>query len=339
MTRPTIGGRYHRAAHAAFIEGAIRQDPNSIAAVVDALASLREAVNLNPLYGRGLNELAYTKVLEAVLGLTDIGAALGEADALSQQALDLDGDHDYTAHWSRAFYHQKIGEYAQCLQSFADAERLFKSHTDPMDRRSGLMMEYAEALADARLFGGVQQTQDYKGDTVDVIAKAKEAIHKAMTPPDWYYWIAAYVHYADGDLNEALSQLDSMAEQPGALIDSLLLRAQILQEQGNTAEADQVLAQWAQLKGDQQQAEEQALTAVPPEVLNTLNIVPSAAQGLAAAVIGAELRELSKLGQAPPEPTDAALQWRQALREVLEKNTGVLEEKGINLDLRPPSSD
>jgi hypothetical protein len=119
------------------------------------------------------------------------------------------------------------------MREFETAERLFKSHTDPMDRRSGLLVEYGEALV-------------YSG-TPENIKLGIEKIEKALTPPDWYYWVASFAYYADGQLEKGREYQDKMKSRPGDpdfLFPALLTRAAILEELNDRDGAREAMVQY-----------------------------------------------------------------------------------------------
>ena len=228
-TRPLDrNGTYNEAAHLKFLEGARDQNPVSAAAINSSIDALTEAVRMNNgNYARALAELAYMKIVGVYSGVItgiDPQAWISEALEASEEAVRL-GEQDYITHWVRGFVLCNTGfddDKSDGFRSWEKAEELFKNKTDPSDRRSGFIMEYAEQLA-------------LEGRH----AEALEYAEKALRIPDWFHWIAAFVfHHHDDKLDLALHHINEI-QKPDQLLEVELLRSTILEKKIKRGDPDQ----------------------------------------------------------------------------------------------------
>lgn len=336
MTRPIdtkTSLEFNKKAYEKFLEGTRNQDPHSIARLLESESALREALELSPNYGRAMAELAYTLVLKAdsrnFAGSED--KVLDEAEELTQMALDLDGDHDYAPHWTHGFLKIKKLAYSEGIAAFARAEKLFWNNTDTTERRSGLMMEFAEALTDAHTFGNLDshdKVVNRKRKKISPIKKAVEIVNETLRHPDWYYWVAAYVYSEateeDDHLNVALNYLDQMKYKPGEpgfLLDSLILKAQILERLGDHDAADDAMDKWLKWQKDRMASEQKALNKMDVGSMNLRNVkaLPDTNDASHEAAANRIIAELSELGKDPNGETPRIKAWRDSLRTVLDR--------------------
>lgn len=309
---PECACTYDEATHLEFLSGAHDANPHSEQQLRDSLTALQNAVDANAGYARGISELAYTKVLAAVstwFTQQEKVEAMQAADALSQQALAMEGHHDYTTHWSRAYYLVNTGdpqEFNQGIAEFEQAEQLFRTHTDPMDRRSGLLVEYGEALV-------------LSGDPAN-IKLGIEKIEKALTPPDWYLWTAAFAYYADQQYDKAAEQLDRMKFPPGHpdhMFPALLTRAAIAQETNAPERADEaMLAYFMEGKCSLEAHAERCRTRAPVDAVERIFN-----------------NEFEKWGFKDEDKTELSQRWRNSLATTFKRVVAQVKDKeGFNTD-------
>lgn len=332
MTRPmtcqvvpnTTGGEpkcdcaYDEATHLEFLKGAHDANPHSKQQLVNSLAALQNAVNANAKYARGISELAYTKVLAAVSSWftpQERIQAMQEADALSQQAVAMQGHHDYTTHWSRGYYLCNTGnplQFDEGLAEFDVAEQLFKTHTDPMDRRSGLLVEFGEMLV-------------FSGDPAK-IQLGIEKIEKALTPPDWYLWTAAFAYYAAQQYDKATEYLNRMQAQPGDpgyMFPALLTQAAILVETNERVRADEAMLAYFRegRRSLQAHAEQHKLEPIADAVERILN------------------NEFRQGGFKDEGKTPLSKRWLSSLKIAFERVVPTLVEEGFNVAVVRPNDE
>ncbi len=161
MTRPIVNGNYIAEAHKLFIKGAVRQATFSPDSLSESIVYLKQSIQIvedqNGTYPRAKNELAYTMLLLArqLEPSPEKDNYISDAFSLSQEALSEDITNDYTCHWTIAFYYLNANpiNYVEALKHYELARKNYLTNTDPMERSSWFLLEYAEALADAYLEG------------------------------------------------------------------------------------------------------------------------------------------------------------------------------------------
>ena len=247
MTRPYKSAvEFDVEAHEHYLKGAFESNPLDAASLQTARDELQAAVDGNPLYARAHGELAYTLANMAISGWfpgLDLDATWADAMDHANRGVEID-PHDYINHWNLAYCLVNTGngsDYDKGVERFRKAVDLFNDHTDPMDRKPGLLAEFGEILV-------------YGGNIAEGIAM----IEKATRPPDWYFWNLSFARYCAEDYNGAIAALNQMSSQPGDerfIVASLLVRGAAEAQRGDSAKAQQAVAQYEALSPSPQAAQ------------------------------------------------------------------------------------